>query len=219
MKLYPLYINNVKFDVAVADTPETQKKGLSGLPKLGKRKGMLFIFDAPIRVQMVMTDMNFDLDFLFLDQNWKVLQLDSLDKEDRNGLLAIYPSLMILEIPKGTIQELNIKKGDILMPDSSLSTQSEGVQMFKHGGTFEKVGDKIYEVKIDDVIPEEGKLQILNDKGEVVANVDKGATIFSREHTKEIIGKFKKGDTEGLVESILKILDKHDNQTQEYVEN
>jgi uncharacterized membrane protein (UPF0127 family) len=219
MKLYPLYINKVKFDVAIADTPETQEKGLSGLERLGKRKGMLFIFEVPLRVHMVMSGMNFGLDFLFIDENWKVTQLGSLSKSDKNGLSALYPSVMVLELPLGTIEELQIKVGDNITPTEGLSTQSEGIKIFKHGGTFEKVGDKIYEVKIDDIIPEEGKLQILNDKGEVVANVDSGATIFSREHTKEIIGKFKKGDSDGLVESILKILDLHDNQKQDYVKN
>jgi uncharacterized membrane protein (UPF0127 family) len=217
MKLYPLNIKGTKFDVAIADTPETQAKGLSDLPRLGKRKGMLFIFDAPIRVHMVMRNMNFDLDFIFLDENWRVLQLGSLNKEDKAGITSFYPSAMILEVPKGTIAELGILKNDVLAPDQQLDTQSKGVQQFKEGGTFEKVGEKIYKIKIDDIVPEKGKLQILNDKGEVVANVEPGATIFSQEHTKEIIGKFKKGDTNGLVESILAILDKHENQKPDYV--
>jgi uncharacterized membrane protein (UPF0127 family) len=217
MKLYPLNIKGTKFDVAIADTPETQAKGLSGLPRLGKRKGMLFIFDSPIRVHMVMRDMNFDLDFVFLDEGWRVLQLASLNKEDNVGITSLYPSAMILEVPKGTINELGIVRGDTLAPDQQLDVQSKGVQEFKEGGTFEKVGEKIYKIKIDDIIPEEGKLQILNNKGEVVANVEPGATIFSREHTKEIIGKFRAGDTNGLVESILKILDKHESQKPDYV--
>jgi uncharacterized membrane protein (UPF0127 family) len=217
MKLYPLNIKGTKFDVAIADTPETQAKGLSGLPRLGKHKGMLFIFDAPTRVHMVMRDMNFDLDFVFLDENWKVIQLASLSKDDKIGVTSFYPTSMILEVPRGTINDLNIVRNDVLSPDQQLDTQSKGVQQFKEGGTFEKVGEKIYKIKIDDIKPEENKLQILNDKGEVVANVEPGATIFSQEHTKEIIGKFKKGDTNGLVESILAILDKHESQAPDYV--
>jgi uncharacterized membrane protein (UPF0127 family) len=217
MKLYPLNIKNEIFNVAVADTPETQAKGLSGLPRLGKRKGMLFIFQEPIRVHMVMRDMNFDLDFLFLDENWTIIQLQSLAKEDKFGVTANRPISMVLELPYGTIKELDLKLGDQVMPEMMLQTQYEGVKKFKKGGTFEKVGEKIYDIIVDDIKPEEGKLQILNEHGEVVANVEPGATIFSREHTNEIINKFKKGDTNGLVESILKILDIHDNQKPDYV--
>jgi len=217
MKLYPLNIKDEQFNIAIADTPETQAQGLSGLSKLGKRKGMLFVFQEPIRVHMVMRDMNFDLDFIFLDEDWKIIQIDSLVKEDKFGVTANKPCSMVLEVPYGTVKRLGLNLGATIDPTVNLQTQFEGVKMFKRGGTFEKVGEKIYDIKIDDVKPEEGKLQILNSDGEVVANVEPGATIFSQEHTKEIITKFKKGDTDGLVESILKILDIHDTQEPDYV--
>lgn len=219
MILHPLKIKNIRFDVAIADTPETQAKGLSGLEYLGKRKGMLFIFDTPIRVQMVMRDMNFGLDFLFLDEEWRILQVASLSKNDKIGVPAIYNTSMILELHQGTIEELNLRVGQQLEPLENLNVQAEGVRQFKTGGTFEMVGDKIYKVKVDDIEPEDGRLQVLDKDGVVVANIDSGVTIFSREHTKELIDKFKKGDTKGLADSILKILDIHDNQEQDYITN
>jgi uncharacterized membrane protein (UPF0127 family) len=218
MNLYPLHIKNTRFDVAIADTEETQHQGLSGQKRLGKHKGMLFIFQEPIRVHMVMTDMNFGLDFLFLDQDWRVLQIGTLEEDDKNGITAIYPSTMVLEIPAGTAKELNLSPGYQLDPIEQLNIQTEGVRQFKSGGRFEMVGEKIYKVKVDDVVPDKTRLQILNNDGEVVANIDPGVTIFSREHTKELITKFKKGDTTGLAEAIMKILDKHDTQEQEFVE-
>jgi uncharacterized membrane protein (UPF0127 family) len=218
MELHPLYIKNTRFDVAIADTEETQHKGLSELKNLGKHKGMLFIFQEAMRVHMVMRDMNFGLDFLFLSPDWKIIQMGSLDKDDKNGITALYPSTMILELPIGTIDDLNLYVGYQLKPVDHLNTQTEGVRQFKSGGRFELVGEKIYKVKVDDVVPDETRLQVLNDKGEVVANIDPGVTIFSREHTKELITKFKKGDTTGLAEAIMKILDKHDTQEQEFVE-
>jgi len=218
MELHPIQIKNVRFDVAIADTEESQHKGLSGLKNLGKHKGMLFIFQEAMRVHMVMRDMNFGLDFLFLSPDWKIIQMGSLEQDDKSGITALYPCTMILELPKGTIQDLGLSVGYQLQPVQHLNTQAEGVRQFKSGGRFEMVGEKIYKVKVDDVVPDETRLQVLNDKGEVVANIDPGVTIFSREHTKELISKFKKGDTSGLADAILKILDKHDTQDQEYVE-
>jgi uncharacterized membrane protein (UPF0127 family) len=222
MKLYPLNINNTRFDVALADTPEEQAKGLSGLPRLGKRKGMLFVFDSPLRVHMVMRDMNFDLDFIFLDDNWNVTQINSLIKEDKFGVTSLKPIAMVLEIPYGAAKSLNLNIGDQIIPEEGLVTQYEGVKKFKKGGTFEKVGEKIYNIIIDDVKPEEGKLQILNENGEVVANVEAGATIFSREHTKEIINKFKEWKSGKDVKNdfgklIVNILDIQDKQSPDYV--
>jgi hypothetical protein len=219
MTLYPLKIKNIRFDVAIADTPEAQAKGLSGLDYLGERKGMLFIFPQPMRVHMVMKDMNFGLDFLFLDENWTILQTASLNKNDKTGVPAMYNSAMVLELNQGVVEELNLRVGQKIEPFEHLDVQAKGVRKFKEGGSFELVGEKIYKVKIDDVKPEEDRLQVLDENGYVVANIDSGVTIFSREHTKELIDKFKKGDTNGLAESILKILDIHDNQEQDYVTN
>jgi uncharacterized membrane protein (UPF0127 family) len=217
MKLYPLNIKDEIFNVAVADTPETQAQGLSGLPRLGKRKGMLFVFQEPIRVHMVMRDMNFDLDFLFLDENWTIIQLQSLAKEDKFGVTANKPVSMVLELPYGTIKNLNLKIGDIITPEENLQVQYEGVKQFKRGGTFEKIGEKIYDIKIDDVNPEEGKLQILNNEGEVVANVEPNATIFSQKHTKDLIKIFKSGDKKKLADAFIIIKEEHDKQKPDYV--
>jgi len=219
MKLTPIHIEGELFKVAIADTEETQTKGLSGVKTLGNQKGMLFIFPDPIRVFMTMKDMNFDLDFIFLDENWKVIQTGSLSKEggENSIITANYPSSMILEVPRGTVSRLKVYVGKHLKPSKKLNTHFEGVKKFKHGGKFEMIGEKVYEVKVDDIKIEPDKLQILNDKGEVVANISPGARIFSREHTKELIKNYKKGDKNALAEAIVKILDIQDNQKPDYV--
>jgi len=219
MVFQAIHIKGEKFHLGVADTPELQTQGLSGVKSLSKHRGMIFIFHEPMYVRMVMKDMNFPLDFLYLDENWNILQTDSLAQDDTQGSTTQYPTSLVIELPYGTITRLGLQEGDNLSPEENMKTQVIGVQRFKHGGKFEIVGEKVYEIKVDDIIPEKGRLQILNELGEVVANVDPGCTIFSREHTDELIKKFKSNDTIGLADSILKILDIHDNQGQEYVRN
>jgi uncharacterized membrane protein (UPF0127 family) len=170
MKLFPISINNETFNVAVADTPELQRKGLSGLERLGKRKGMLFLFSQPKQINMVMQGMKFGLDFIFLDQDWNIVQLASLTKDNTNNILANSPVNMVLELPEGVIAELGINNDSKVEPNEELITHFRGVKQFKSGGLFEVIGEKIYKVKVSDIKPEEGKLQLLNQDGEVVAN-------------------------------------------------
>lgn len=216
-KFYNLGLKGTTFRVVLAEDEETQMKGLSGLNKLGKKKGMLFVFHDPILTEMVMEGMNFGLDFIFLDKNFNVLQLDTLPNSPEAFTYTKQPTDMILELNAGIIQTLGLQVGDILEPSEELLTQFEGIQKFKHGGKFERVGDKVYEYKEDDIKAEEGRLQILNDGGEVVANIDSGARIFSRKHTKELVEKFKKGDKKALGLKIAEIIEIQNNQTQEYV--
>jgi len=216
--LRELEINNKKLKVAVADNDELRYKGLSGLKKLATNKGMLFIFTEPIRVKMVMRDMNFPLDFIFIDDKWNVIQLNSLSKDDKKGVDAFKPVHMVLEVNKGVIKELGIKLGTTIKPAEELNTHKVGVMQFKKGGVFQKVGDVVYEVKEDDVKLDKSKLQVLNEKGEVTANIEGGARIFSREHTKEIIHKVKNKSDQEVGHLVVKIIDVHNSQKQDYVE-
>lgn len=208
--LKSITVNNTTIKAAIADTNEARKKGLSGKEKLGKGKGMLFIFPEPQKVWMVMTDMNFDLDFIFLDSGYKVLQLNTLSKNDKNGIESFKPISMVLEVNKGVIKESGVKLGSILKIEKEIENH-------KHGGFFQKVGDIKYDVKEDDVKIEKDKLQVLNKNGEVTANIEANARIFSREHTKEIIKKVKEAKDSEVGELLIKIFDIHDSQKQDHV--
>tara|TARA_R110002073_G_scaffold221208_1_gene381409 strand:+ start:3395 stop:4054 length:660 start_codon:yes stop_codon:yes gene_type:complete len=217
MGLFPVKIGEEVFKLAVADTDETRSKGLSGYKRIGKNKGMIFIFPSAVRMNMIMHDMEFDLDFIFLDKNWTIKHLGSLDKDSPDGIYPGEACHLVIEIPKGTIERLKLKVGESVAPEKDMTIQFAGVQKFREGGRFEMIGDIIYVVKEDDIAAEDGRLQILNEDGEVVANIDNGCRVFSREHTDELIKKFKSGDKLGLAESMLEMLKIQDNQEQEHV--
>ncbi len=124
---------------------------------------------------------------------------------------------MVMELPLGTIKKEGISVGDIVKPSKEIKTQFKGVVQFKHGGKFEMIGDKVYEVIEDDIKVDPSKLQILNDKGEVVSNIKSGSRVFSRVHTKEMIEKHKKGNKIELADMYLDIIDIQDKQKPEYV--
>jgi len=217
--LLNLELNKFKFKVAIADTEEKQYKGLSNLEKLGNNKGLLFIFTEPKKIKMVMRDMKFNLDFIFLDENWRIIQLDSLDKNDKFGIESRSNTMMVLEVSKGTIKKADLKLNMKLTPEKDLIVQKEGIIKFKHGGSFQQIGDVIYSVKEDDIKIEKDKLQILNGDGEVVANIRPNSRIFSREHTKEIVTTIKNKSDKEVGELVVKIIDIHNNQSPDYVKS
>lgn len=216
--LFSLEINGNAIYVAVADDDKSRRKGLSGLKRLGKNKGMLFIFPEPVQMNMVMRDMNFDLDFLFLDKDWVVIDSGSRAKDSTEGIHPSKPAAMVLELPKWSVQRLGIlNEITVLEPEDELLTLTQAIKRFRDGGKFELIGEKEYAVIEDDIKIEPGKLQILNDKGEVVANIEPGSRIFSRIHTNELIKKFKQGDKLALANLMIEILDIQDTQEPDYV--
>lgn len=122
-----------KIFVQVSSTSAEQEQGLSGKNKLtefdkdGKTEteGMLFSFYKPQILNFWMKDMNFDLDMVFLDENFKIVHIErnalasSYNKENpanstiySNGNnLAKY----VLEINSGMADKLNLKVGDFLI--------------------------------------------------------------------------------------------------------
>ena len=214
--LNTLKIKGEEFKVAISDNPDMHYKGLSGYPGLGKRKGMLFIFPEKEQVRMVMRDMNFPLDFIFIS-NSTVVQTGSLEPDSSAEIISKEPVMMVLEVNKGIVEELGIKIGDKIEFSSEIITHYKGVQQFKEGGKFEMIGEKVYKVKEDDIKIDASKMQILNADGEVAANIESGARIFSRNHTKKIVDLVKRGDKEILGKTIVEIFDIQNNQEQEYV--
>lgn len=211
-------LNDTLIEVITATSPQEWYKGLSGLDKLGAKKGMLFIYPQAIRPQITMRDMNFPIDLLFVDKNWEIREIHSLDKNAKNDVISQVPVHFALEVNRGLTKEAGLHVGRTLYPDPELiETMLSAVKKFEKGGTLELIGDKIYQVKIDDIPLEPDKLQILNNKGEVIANMGNGARVFSREHTKKIIELSKQNKLEELGKELVKILTIQETQKEEYV--
>lgn len=124
--------NNLIY-IQIADTDKEKMEGLSGKTKLNfynnkgklETEGMLFVFEKNQVENFWMKDMNFDLDMLWLDENYKVVYIDknvpvnSYNKEDP-FLSKIYSNgeehlaKYVLEINSGMTDILNIKEGDTL---------------------------------------------------------------------------------------------------------
>lgn len=110
-------INNRTIDVEIADNDAERAQGLSGRKNLENDHGMLFIFPTSGFYSFWMKDMNFPLDFVWIDQDKVVDIMENIPQPAKGEMnLPTYTSTSpvdkVLEISAGDIKKLNIAKGD-----------------------------------------------------------------------------------------------------------
>lgn len=111
-----LNIGSASFKVEIADTPEKRQQGLSGRSALGDGTGMFFIFDKSGQYGFWMKDMNFPIDIVWIDENYKIVDID------KNLLPETYPEIFypdqpvkyVLEIPAGAVDKYQVATGTMI---------------------------------------------------------------------------------------------------------
>lgn len=128
-------IGGQEFDIFIAKTEEQKSKGLQNFKSLPKDEGMLFVINEsnPVETFFNMHNVPFPLDLIFMDEDFKVLDVKRGEPEDdRIEGIASY----VLEINADS----GIKKDDeadlededtqyvmqMLAPDGSIQFQLEG---------------------------------------------------------------------------------------------
>ena len=107
-------LNDKTFNVLVADTPEKQRQGLSGMDGLEPAQGMIFVNESPSKSCFWMKDMKFNIDILWFDRD------NRLTDQQRDLSPSTYPESFcprvgakyVLEVPAGIAQLLHLKTGD-----------------------------------------------------------------------------------------------------------
>lgn len=104
--------------VLVADNFAHLMKGWSDRKDMGEYQGMLFVFPGRGFHTMVMRDMNFPLDIVWIDGNSIVDLAPNLPPEPGRAeaqltpYSARLPSTLVLELPAGFIQLNKLQIGD-----------------------------------------------------------------------------------------------------------
>jgi len=113
-----IHINGRILKVLVADTEQNRFKGWSNKKDMGKYDGMLFVFPEKTQHTMVMRDMNFPLDIIWLDGFTIIDMAPNLQPEPGRAedaltpYFARLPSTLVLEVPAGFIMQNKLKIGD-----------------------------------------------------------------------------------------------------------
>jgi uncharacterized membrane protein (UPF0127 family) len=109
-----LIFGQTTLSVTVADTDALRKRGLSGASALGERSGMLFVFPSADRYGFWMKDTNFDLDMVWLDDQYCVVDVtENVSKDSYPNVF--YPKVAVnhvLEIAAGNFKRLGLTVGE-----------------------------------------------------------------------------------------------------------
>jgi uncharacterized membrane protein (UPF0127 family) len=111
-------INGRILTVLLADTEQNRFKGWSGKKDMGKYDGMLFVFPEKAQHTMVMRNMNFPLDIIWIDGFTIVDMAPNLQpepgraEEELTPYFARLPSTLVLEVPAGFVTQNKLKIGD-----------------------------------------------------------------------------------------------------------
>jgi len=115
--------------VEVADTTETQARGLSFRNSIGPNDGMLFVFDSPGNYGFWMKDMRFPIDIVWINNDKVVGFEENIDPQigvQTEDLKIYYPPEpvnRVLEIRAGGVGSLGIRTGDRFQIQSFDRTQ------------------------------------------------------------------------------------------------
>ncbi len=110
--------NNAEYRVMLADNSKEAIRGLSGKEDLGNYVGMLFVFNKPSYYIMVMREMNFPIDIVWLKDGVVVDMAPNAPIEPRvaEAELKPYrprlPADRVLELKAGFVKEQGLKIGD-----------------------------------------------------------------------------------------------------------
>lgn len=111
-----LSVNNIKIEAEIADTFQKKARGLSGRKSIAEGEGMLFIYENSGFYSFWMLGMNFALDIIWIDENYKIIDIDKNVSPDSfpKTFRSENPAKYILEVPAGFSDKNNVKLGDYI---------------------------------------------------------------------------------------------------------
>ncbi|MBI5391786.1 DUF192 domain-containing protein [Candidatus Woesearchaeota archaeon] len=107
---------SVELDIEQAKTEFERERGLQFRKVLPKDQGMLFVYAEEVKRNFWMKDMLIALDFLFIDGNLHIVNIErNVQPCEANPcpvLSSKIPVLFVLEVNAGTVDGEFIKEGD-----------------------------------------------------------------------------------------------------------
>jgi uncharacterized membrane protein (UPF0127 family) len=98
--------------VEVARTEAQRARGLMERTNLGRRDGMIFVFDRDDHLTFWMKDTPTALSIAFLSAEGRILQIEDMEPFSESIVRSRLSARYALELPKGAFAELGIREGD-----------------------------------------------------------------------------------------------------------
>ena len=229
--LYNLTIGDKDFKVAVSSAKDSLIKGLSGIPVLAKNKGLIFDFNkGEHKVTMNMFNMKFPIDMVFLNAGFKVIQVISVHPGETT--LNVAGAAYVVEVPFRSIAvtavdtTLEISEGLLALLNAGESEKDKALVIAGEAGISEELSNAykeggVIEISEKHVKADTSKMQVLDDKGAVLMNIQGGERIFSIEDTERMVALAKKVEAgeepeEKLGKLLAVIIERHNTQKPQY---
>jgi len=100
------------FRVEVARTYEEKKVGLMHREKLGRRRGMLFVYEVDSPLSFWMANTHIPLSIAFVDREGTILQIEDMEPLDLTTVKSRISARYALEVNRGVFEELGVRAGD-----------------------------------------------------------------------------------------------------------
>lgn len=97
----------------VARTAAEREVGLMNRESLESNHGMIFVYDAPEVLSFWMKNTLIPLDVAFMDESFRVTEIQSMEPESEDLHTAREPALAALEMDKGWFAERGIGPGAV----------------------------------------------------------------------------------------------------------
>lgn len=106
--------NSVEVEVEIAETSDQRAQGLSGRESLSSNEGMLFVFESADTHAFYMRDMNFSIDIIWMDDDFRVVDISAnLAPESYPEIFRPEePSRYVLEVVAGFADSHSVEVGD-----------------------------------------------------------------------------------------------------------
>ena len=112
-------VKGQRFSVAIADDDQSRARGLMFVDELPRDQGMLFLFRREEPRAFWMKNTRMALDIIYLNQDFKVVDIIKNAKPCRTGRCPSYPSKRpaqyVLELNAGLSDELGLVVGDAIV--------------------------------------------------------------------------------------------------------
>ena len=105
-------INQWKLTVEIADTPETQEKGLMGRESMAEDQGMLFVYDRDSRKSFWMKNTLIPLSIAYIAADGTIREIYDMEPLSTRIVDSRYSVRYALEVNQGAFQRHGIKEGD-----------------------------------------------------------------------------------------------------------
>lgn len=113
----PLRINQTVFQVEIADTPESRKKGLMFREEMAPDQGMLFVFEEEKQVSFWMKNTEIPLSVAYISKSGYIREIHDLQPHSLNPVRSSHSVLYALELNQGVFRDKGIRPGDqVILP-------------------------------------------------------------------------------------------------------